>query len=67
MCSVYLSDAGLVDVPLAEDVVRNGSVPGSVGTTHVCLLLTILYSAVVSTVPRRSSASPFVGMLMAHC
>ena len=42
MCSVDFSDADLVDAPLAEAVGITGAVPGSVGTTHVYLLLKIL-------------------------
>ena len=42
MCFVYFSDADLVDAPSEEAVGRTGSVPGSVGSTHVWLLLTIL-------------------------
>ena len=67
MCSVDLSDADLVDAPLAEAVGRTGAISGSVGLTHVCLLLTLFYSAPVSTVPRRPSDYPLVGMLMIHC
>ena len=39
VCLVYFSDADLVDAPLAEAVGRTGAVPGSVGATHVWLLL----------------------------
>ena len=42
MCSVDFSDADLVDAPLADAVGRTGAVPGSVGVTHVWLLLTLL-------------------------
>ena len=67
MCSVDFSDAELVDAPLAEAIGRNSAVTGYVGAIHVYLLFTLLYSALASTVPRRPSASPSVGMLMSHC
>ena len=41
MCSVDFSDADIVDAPSVEAVGRTGAVPGSVGKTHVWLLLTL--------------------------
>ena len=67
MCSVDFSDADLVDAPSVEAVGRTGDVPGYVVATHVWLLLTLLSSASASTVARRPSASPLVGLFMAHC
>ena len=66
MCSVYFSNAGLVDAPSAEAVGRTGDVPVSVVANHAWLLLMLLWSASASTVPRRPTDSPFVGMLIAH-
>ena len=66
MCSVDFSEADLVDAPLEEAVGRTGAVTGSVGATHVWLLLEILQSSSASTVLRIPSASLFVGMCMAH-
>ena len=42
MFSVDFYDADIVDAHLAEAVGRTGAAPGSVGVTHVWLLLTIL-------------------------
>ena len=41
MCFAYFSDADIVDVSLLEAFDITGVVPGSVGATHVWLLLTI--------------------------
>ena len=67
MCLVNFYDADLFDATLAEAVVRTGDIPGSVGVNHVWLLLTLPKSESASTVPRRQSSSPVVGILMEHC
>ena len=67
VCLVYLSDADIVDALYEEAFGRNGAVPGYVSATHVLLLLTLLQSSSAGTVTRRPSASPFAGVLMAHC
>ena len=41
MCSVDFFDDNFVDALLAEAVGRSGDVPGSVGATHVWLLLSL--------------------------
>ena len=42
MYLVDFSDDDLVDAPSVEATGRTGDVPGSVGATHVWLLLTLL-------------------------
>ena len=59
MCLVDFSDADIFDAPLEKSVGRTVAVPGSIGATHVWLLLTLLYSSSLSTVSRSSSASLF--------
>ena len=66
VCLVDFYNYNIVDAPSAEAVGRTGAVTGSVGATHVQLLLTLLQSASASTITRRPSASKFVWMLMAH-
>ena len=42
MCLVDFFDADIVDVSLAEAIGKTGAMQGSVGATHVWLLLTLL-------------------------